>query len=338
MDKPFRILSIDGGGVRGIFPAKVLADLEDDLAARGGTRSLLHEHFDLICGTSTGGIIALALALGIPAREILNLYLDHSKMIFGQKRNFFSRIVNAAYDRKPLEEIVRQTFKYGGLPEDPRLMDCKTNVCIPVYDLVQGSPSILKTKHHEAYVRDYHLPAYQVALATSSAPTYFDPYSASYIDLNGAKQFLNNKVDGGVVVNNPTHVGIIEAQKAFGRPLHELRVLSIGTGTKTFCDSSKRSKWGLLYWMNHRKRIIEVFMQGQTQQTENLISLMHKGIDKREPESFVYHRIDTPLDDTCNIALDETRRDRLEILVEKAHHEYQKNATILRDRFIDLRR
>jgi patatin-like phospholipase/acyl hydrolase len=337
MDKPFRILSIDGGGIRGVFPAKILADLEDDLQSRGSSRTRIYEHFDLICGTSTGGIIAIALALGVPARQILNLYLENAGLIFGSKVRCLSRLFYSAHKRKVLEDLVRSTFRVDGLTREPRLEDCKTNLCIPIFDLMQGKPSVLKTRHHKSYIRDFHIPAYQVALATAAAPTYFDPYSGRYTDLNGSEQHFNNKVDGGVVANNPTLIGIIEARKAFGAPLESLRVLSIGTGTQTFCDTRTKSHWGLIYWiMGGRKRIIDLFMQGQALQVENLISLLHRGIDKREPENFVYHRIDTVLDETCNIELDETRKERLEKLVEKAHYEFQNHASILRNRFIDL--
>jgi hypothetical protein len=77
-------------------------------------------------------------------------------------------------------------------------------------------------------------------------------------------------------------------------------------------------------------------MQGQSQQTENLVSLLHKGIAKQEQENFVYQRIDTILDETCNIELDETRKDRLEKLIEKGHNEFQNHATNLRNRFFDM--
>lgn len=277
MNKDFRILSIDGGGIRGVFPAKILADLEDDLRSKGNPHTHIYEHFDLICGTSTGGIMAIALALGIPAKQILSLYLDNANLIFGRKKGFFSRLFVSAHKRNALEDLVRSTFRHG-LAEDPRLADCKTNLCIPIFDLMQGKPSVLKTKHHKSYIRDFHIPAYQVALATSAAPTYFDPYSGRYTDLNGSEQHFNNKVDGGVVANNPAMIGIIEAQKAFGIPLKNLRVLSIGTGNQTFCDTRTKSLWGLTYWIGgKRKRIIDLFMQGQSLQVENLISLAHRG-------------------------------------------------------------
>ncbi len=337
MGQTFRILSIDGGGIRGIFPAKVLTDIEADLEARSIEKKRIHEHFDLICGTSTGGIIAIALALGIPAKDILNLYLENAEVIFGNKKNFLKRIFTSAHDRQPLEALIRKAF-IGNLKEDPRLADCKTNICVPIYDLVQGKPSVLKTKHHDLYVRDFHIPAYQAALATSAAPTYFEPFSSSYTDRFGQEQKFSNKVDGGVVMNNPTLVGIIEAQKALGVKLEDLRVLSIGTGTKKYCDAGQRKHWGIYYWMlqNDRKRLIDLFMQGQSQQVENLISILHKGIGKTESDNFIYHRIDTSLDETCDIELDEVRRNRLDILVEKAHSEFQNHVSSIRSSFIDM--
>lgn len=336
--KPFRILSIDGGGIKGIFPAKVLTEIEADLQSRGSKRIRIFEHFDLIAGTSTGGIIALALALGIPANEILKLYLDNARVIFGNKRSGISQVLYSSHKRGALENLIRNTFRYGDRSDDPRLHDCKTNVCIPIYDLMKGAPSVLKTKHHDEYVRDYHIPAYQAALATSAAPTYFDPYSTRYVDLVGNHQVFNNKVDGGVVMNNPTLVAIIEAQKAFNQKLENIRVLSIGTGNRTFCDASTKSTWGLWYWIkqNNRKRLIELFMQGQSQQVENLVSILHRGIGKKEPENFVYQRIDTTLEDTCDIALDETKKHKLEKLVEKGHSEFQNNVANIRSRFFDM--
>lgn len=77
----FKILSIDGGGIRGIIPAKILALAEQELQ-RTGQANRICDYFDLICGTSTGGIIAIGLALGMPASEILSLYRDHAREIF----------------------------------------------------------------------------------------------------------------------------------------------------------------------------------------------------------------------------------------------------------------
>jgi hypothetical protein len=166
-----------------------------------------------------------------------------------------------------------------------------------------------------------------VALATSAAPTFFDPYSGVYTDLHGVKKHFGNKVDGGVMANNPTLIGIIEAQKAFGQSLKNLKVLSIGTGQKTFQEGKSVKNWGIWYWMlkNKRKRLIELFMQGQSQQVENIVSLMYSGIDGAEPENFVYDRINTELNEDTNLELDEHDTGKLSKFSERAIAAFQKN-------------
>lgn len=337
MEKKFNILSIDGGGIRGIFPAMFLAAVEAELKTRNYQKNRICDYFNLISGTSTGGVIAIALALGIPALEIVDLYLENAKIIFGKKRNSLGRVFNSAHQRNALEELIRDKFKKATNGIDPVLRDCKTNVCIPTYDLMQGKPSVLKSNYHRRFIRDYHIPAYQAALATSAAPTFFDPYSSKYVDLNGIEQLFSNKVDGGVVANNPTLLTIIEAQKAFKKELSELQVLSLGTGHQRFADSCDRKSWGLKYWMleGDRKRLIEVFMQGQSQLVQNLVSLLQNGIDREEQASpnFAYKRIDTQLDETCMIELDETNKEKLTKLKEKAAIEFQINGNEVIDTF-----
>lgn len=351
MKKSFKILSIDGGGIRGVFPAMLLANFETELKAKGVEEWQVYQNFDLICGTSTGGIMAIALALGIPAIVIYEMYLDNAQLIFGNKRSFFHQIWNSAHNRDALEKLVRKTFSNNNGNCDPRLVDCKTPVMIPIYDMIEGRPSVLKSKYHPAFVRDFHIPAYQAAMATSAAPTYFDPYSSQYTDLNGIEKPFGSKIDGGVWANNPTLNGIVEAQKAFGVKLEDLSILSIGTGHQKFSDAGIkhnkgvvnwclsmlrlkkkteiRKKFGIKYWIysDDKKRLIDLFMQGQSQQVQNLISLLHKGIDKSESENFKYLRIDTELNESSNIEMDETDIEKLKKLAEKATIEFQNNAT-----------
>ncbi|WP_417858644.1 CBASS cGAMP-activated phospholipase [Xanthomarina gelatinilytica] len=338
-NKKFKILSIDGGGIKGVFPAMFLMLLEDELKNRSDGKTKIYQHFDLITGTSTGGIIAIALALGISAKEIYLLYLDNAKKIFGNKKSFFfGQIFKSAHERNFLEKLVREKFKEANGGIEPRLKDCKTDICIPIYDLIQGNPSVLKTKYHPAFERDYHIPAYQVAMATSAAPTYFDPYSTEYIDLNGTKKDFSNKVDGGVMANNPTLVALLEAIKAFKVDMSDLEILSLGTGYKKFTDGNSRKKWGLYYWMrkNKRKRLIELFMQSQSQLVANYISLLYQGIDKSEKENpnFVYDRIDVLLNEDNNIEMDENDSTKIKNFAELASIEHQHNRTsILRKYF-----
>lgn len=328
----FKILSIDGGGIKGIYPAKLLSLFEAELESQG--KGKIHEHFDLITGTSTGGIIALSLALGIPAKEVYQLYLNNAKDIFGSKKPFlFGQILNSAHDRKALEKLVRGKFRemYGGT--DPRIGDCKTHVAIPIYDLIKGNPSVLKTRYHENFVRDYHIPAFQAAMATSAAPTYFDPYSTSYTTLEGNSMPFNNKVDGGVMANNPTMVGYIEAIKAFKIKQENIEILSIGTGNRNFTEGGCQKRFGLHYWMKKgsRKRLIELFMQSQSQLVHNYMTLLVNGIDKTERENpnFVYDRIEKELTDDNVMEMDETNPVKIFNYAELASSYYHENRSYI---------
>lgn len=338
-NKPFKILSIDGGGIRGIFPAMFLCDLEAKLKADGKENWQIYQNFDLICGTSTGGIIAIALALGIPAKDIYALYLDKAETIFGSKRNTIMQLSYSSHKRDALETLIREIFQkaYGGI--DPILKDCKTNICIPIFDLLEGKPSVLKKDHHPRFTRDFHIPAYKAALATSAAPVYFDPYSSEYTDLNGIVKPFKNKVDGGVFANNPTLLGIIEAQVAMYQKTENLRVLSLGTGYQKFSDGSNRKKWGISYWINpKRKRIIDLFMQAQSQQVEHLVQLMQNGIDKEKHDNpnFIYQRINVELDDTLNLEMDETRNDKLKALAQKANYQFHEHASSIIETYCNV--
>ena len=335
----FKILSIDGGGIKGVFPAFYLALIEQELAKRTDGKTKIKDHFHLITGTSTGGIIALALSFGIPAKEIYDLYLNNSENIFGNKRSFFGRLRYSSHERASLEKLVRDKFKEYFDGEDPRIKDCKTDVAIPIYDLIKGNPSVIKTPYHASFKRDLHIPAYKVAMATSAAPTYFAPYSTDYIDLDGLDKPFRNKVDGGVMANNPTIIGLLEATKAFGKSLEELEILSLGTGYKKFTEGdSKRKKWGLFYWMlkDDRKRLIELFMQSQSQLVENYISLLYQGIDKTEKDNpnFVYDRINVSLCEDDLIEMDESDSNRIKNFAELALSEFTETAsTILKKHF-----
>jgi patatin-like phospholipase/acyl hydrolase len=334
--KKFKILSIDGGGIKGIFPAYFLMLIEAELEKRNDGKTKIYQHFDLITGTSTGGIIALALSFGIPAKEIYQLYIENVKGIFGYKKSMIRQVFSSSHKNAFLENLIKNKFKEYNNGIDPRLNDCKTDVCIPVYDLVIGNPSVLKSPYHKAFIRDYHIPAYKVAMATAAAPTYFNPYSTSYVDLNGIERPFTNKIDGGVMANNPTLIAFLEATKAFKVDISNLEILSLGTGYKRFTDISTRKNWGLHYWMfkNSRKRLIELFMQSQSQLVANYISLLHKGIDKGETENFVYDRIDTALNEDSDIEMDESNVKLIKNFAELAAIEFQYNGNnILKDHF-----
>lgn len=330
MNKKFKILSIDGGGIRGIYPAYYLTLIEQELSKRQDGKTKIKDHFHLITGTSTGGIIAIALSLGIPANKIYKLYFDNAKKIFGNKRGFWSQLLKSAHKSDDLESLVRKTLSEQFNGEDPRMNDCQTGVAIPIYDLIKGAPSVIKSPYHPNFKRDLHIPAYKVAMATSAAPTYFDPYSTEYVDLDGINKPFKNKIDGGVVANNPTMIGVMEALKAFNVELTDLEILSIGTGYKTFKEGeSKRTNWGLNYWIRKdgRKRLIELFMQSQSQLVENHISLYCYGIDKinKKNPNFIYNRVNVSLCEDDYIEMDESDSERIKNFSELAMAEFHEN-------------
>lgn len=214
-----RILSIDGGGIRGTFPAAFLAHLEEDLDRP------IHEYFDLIAGTSTGGIIAIGLAMGLKAKDILELYEKRGPAIFsqtksglrGKARAIARKIKWAAWGPKySTDELESALIDVLG---DRRLGDAKTRLMIPAWHQQMGSVYIFKTAHHERLKTDYKELARDAAMATASAPTYFREYiTARDVGL----------VDGGVWANNPAGIAVAEGIGTLGWNPADIRILSIG--------------------------------------------------------------------------------------------------------------
>lgn len=327
-ENKFKVLSLDGGGIRGIFPAVILTEIEKDLRNKGREKWQIYQNVDLIFGTSTGGILALALSLGIPAVEIKKLYFENAHNIFGKGKNLFFSLFGSTHKRNGLEKLLIDIYKKFNGNKIPLLKDCKIPVGVSVYDLHRGCPSVLKSMYHDRFKRDPNLPLFKAALSTSSAPTYFDPYSSEdYIDSDGVNVEFKYKVDGGVWANNPSLIALIEAQKAFNKNLSEINLLSIGTGQSIFVENKRTKRFGIFYWiLNKKKRIIELFMQGQSQQAENLISLLKNGIDKQEPDNFGYLRLNTLFkNEEDSIQMDETDQDRLKQLEHRAIKVYQAN-------------
>ena len=169
-DLPFRILSIDGGGIKGIFPSAILAYLEQE---RLQGRSI-GDYFDLIAGTSTGGILALGLGAGLTASELLHMYLDQGHNVFPSRRKGLTgkakRLVSAQYDRRPFDKLLAQRLG------DKTLRDSKYRLLIPSTEGRNGEVYVFKTPHHPGYILDGDEKMSAVAAATSAAPTYFTSF------------------------------------------------------------------------------------------------------------------------------------------------------------------
>lgn len=244
-----RILSIDGGGIKGVVPASFLATLE------AGTSSRIVDHFDLIVGTSTGGIIALGLGLGLSASEILNFYEEHGPAIFDQEpgrkmprrwlRSFHRSVkglTGPRYEATSLRASLTEVFGERTLGEST------TRLVIPAFDRTRGVVYLFKTAHHARLKTDWQEKAVEVALATAAAPTYLPEHRLP----TGVCV-----LDGGVWANNPTGLAVVEAVGLLGWDPRELRVLSLG------CSQEPAAVPRNPGWPRAAMNVAEFFMRGQ---------------------------------------------------------------------------
>ncbi|NED96864.1 patatin-like phospholipase family protein [Phytoactinopolyspora alkaliphila] len=216
----FQILSLDGGGAKALFSASVLARFEEDHGVR------VVDRFDLIAGTSAGGIVALGLGAGLSPAEIADRYLELIAKVFPRSRQRKwrpSRLVRPSYSGEALREVLVEVFG------DRLLGESSKRLLVPSWDVQSGEVHLFKTPHSDRLVRDWNVKMVDVALATSAAPTYFPAATVDSARL----------IDGGVFANNPSVFAIGEAKSMLGVQLDSMRVLSIGT-MSPFTDHSDR--------------------------------------------------------------------------------------------------
>ncbi|MDB5987841.1 MAG: patatin [Nevskia sp.] len=247
----FRILSIDGGGVRGYLAAAILANIEDYLNSKLNETLPLGQRFDLIVGTSAGGLIGLGLALGRSAGELRALLLDLVPKVFGagNRRSRLSRATKPRYGDAALESELQAVFGAH------TLADLTTDACITSVSLIDAKPRLHKTDYFARNAGRLDERLIDVAMATSAAPTYFPARNSKY---------SANLVDGGLAANNPSVIGVIDALQ-FERPskrgVHRPHLdvsgnsgpllLSVGTGQPGPLpyDYKRMTNGGWLNWM-----------------------------------------------------------------------------------------
>ena len=218
-----RILSIDGGGLKGVMPAAFLAAIEETYGVR------IVDHFDIIAGTSTGGIIALGLGLGLTASEIHQFYIEHGPEIFGQTDNVrfpklrslmrTCRLFNRSkYDPEALKQALTDVFG------NRKLGESKTRLVIPAYNRTKDEVHIYKTAHHRRFQSDYKEWAVDVAMATAAAPTFFPSHETDK---------ATGLLDGGIWANNPSSVAALEGSAVMKwSTMDQARLLSLGCTTE----------------------------------------------------------------------------------------------------------
>ena len=224
MDKNYRIITFDGGGVRGALTVNLL----NRLCAR--VPSLLRQT-DMLAGTSTGALIALCLAYGVSPEKLLGLYSQYNAQYIFAAPN--RGITKPKYKNHNLKRVISSVF-----PAYLRLKDLKKTVLIPAFKLCQGFNGkwrpVFFSNFPQSETRDEYV--VDVAMASTAAPVYFPSH--------------NNYIDGGVIANNPCLAALASAvdQKMGGQQLHDIRLLSIGTGETTHRIGANTDHWGALQW------------------------------------------------------------------------------------------
>jgi len=287
-DRIFRILSIDGGGIRGVFPAAYLADIE----MRFLDGRSISTCFDMIAGTSTGGIIALALGHGMTAAEALKIYSERGHRIFpaltglGKWRRLLRWVSRPKHNASILKEELLQVFGDGLLD------DAQTRLVIPSFEGRHGEPFLYKTPHHPDYRNDRHKKFAHVALHTTAAPSYFPG-----VDDDG-----HIMIDGGLWANNPIMNAVVDALACFDVPRENVRVLSVGTGSATFTVDENVREGGALQW-----GMMRAFSAASRAQSLNALGQAYLLLGKNNVV-----RIDPP-ETRDPIALDDVRRSLLKL-------------------------
>ena len=304
----FRVLALDGGGVRGVCPAAYLSALEDSVG------SPLHRYFDLICGTSTGGIIALALALEVPMEEVLALYRERAERVFRRRRPHLPKRVAMLADSLYLSDTLHAELRRV-LGEGTLMSEAKKRLCVPAVNITTGRAKVFKTRHAEDLEWDHKLAVWRVAAATSAAPIYFDPVSIPDCGVY---------VDGGLWANTPATVGILEGRR-LGYNLGEIELLSIGTGAGVFHRAvgrrkgllgclSRRASHGLIGWGTG---LVSLSMHAQTDRAENfmhyLLGERHRRVQFRLPEGAFDLDAVGEVETLAQIAYEEAKRSGREV-------------------------
>ncbi|MDP2644040.1 MAG: CBASS cGAMP-activated phospholipase [Desulfobacterales bacterium] len=255
MEKPFRVLCIDGGGMRGLYSAVLLSTLAHRFDARFATNPPdLGKAFDLICGTSTGAILACGLAAGVSLSQMESLYTDNGLQIFpnpsptneglGIYAWAWKYRNGPAADASKLKEILEKVF---GSETIKQLYERrKIAICIPAVDVSTYKAWVFKTPHNPGKHRDDNYTLAQACLASSAAPLLFPLACIDHPERKEDKDFF---ADGGLWANNPILVGLIEALglTAGKQPID---VLSVGTCDRPNGDPNAISNpnWGVKNW------------------------------------------------------------------------------------------
>jgi len=313
-NKVIKILSVDGGGIKGIIPSMVLQDMKKRLV-RKGNREEFNQLFDVIAGTSTGGLIALYLAKpnyqGVD--ELVDLYKNKGNDIFPTYLPEWLMVIKQffrpKYGVKCFERILEELF------EDYTIKDATTNILISGFDMHSMTPYFFKRRPDIAGgYKDKNFYMKDVARATSAAPTYFPSANVKSIISEGMEYAF---VDGGVFLNNPVLSAYIEARKIYPEA-EKYIIVSLGTGyVNGSYKPSQVQKWGLLKWISPYEDIpiLKATQKGQS------ISALH--MIENLPNVEVY-RLDISINKEL-ASMDNTSEENIKALMKEADKLIKRN-------------
>lgn len=303
MKKPFKMLCIDGGGIKGLYSAELLAKFEQVFG------TIVSDCFDMLCGTSTGGIIALAASLKIPMSKVVNFYQEYGPFIFnentkhmpgGQSYLLSKQIAfGGKYSAKPLRSALESVF------ENRKIAESNNFLCIPAYNTLTANPRVFK-KDFDNYTEDDRKSYVDVALATSAAPTYLP-----VMEIEG-----DQYVDGGLWANNPILVALTEYLYKFAQDsrFDGLEILSISSCQKSKGERHHKLNRAFLDWTN---TLFDAYSVGQSKSTMFLLSKLKGNLTF----PFDFHRIEniplSPEQDEI-IDMDNASEESLKLLVKIA--------------------
>lgn len=314
----YKVLSIDGGGIRGIIPSMILAEIEK----RTGKR--IHEMFDLIAGTSTGGIIALGLTMPSEqdsqqakyyAKDLVELYQKEGQTIFRKNGNKLSAVLRNSLEKilskfslPPIniDDLLNPKFPatgrdsvvtkyFGNTPIEKALTEVfitsyDTELRVPIFFTSQANKQVIKKRVFHKICEGFTMK--QAAMATSAAPTFFEPYKVP-APISQADSGYYSLIDGGVFANNPTSLAVMEAIIDAKREHRELEledilVVSLGTGSLTRKYTLNQTKeWGLIGWI---QPLINILMDGTNESVAVQLEQLLPKADDRPPQYYRFQK------------------------------------------------
>lgn len=329
-DRKLKILSIDGGGLRGIVPLQVIKKIENI------TGRPIHKSFDLIAGTSTGGLIACALTLQdyttleldhrkYSIEDIEKIYVEKGSIIFPLNTNifikiykFFTKWFRPEFDIKNLNSILQEYFG------ENRITSCLRPIFIPSFD-IHRNQAINFTSREASTFPEKNPKLVEVCKATSAAPTYFQSHKLTY---DGENIIC---IDGGITMNNPSLGALIEIlanpeykyykKRDKNMKLNDIMILSLGTGkSNKMINSHKANKWGRLKWI---KPIIDISIGAPAHMIHKQLETLFisHNLEKN------YLRIDIDIDEKFS-EMSDSREETIKYLLDETNSQITQNHTL----------